>query len=163
MENDGPLKGLVVADFSQLAQGPWATQMLGDMGAEIIKIEPPNGDWMRHYAYGNLYPEGESISFISFNRNKKSIALDLKTDEGKKIAKEIIFKADILLENFRPGVMERLGLGYEDLKLVHPGLVYCSSSGYSRRMALTFASRRCLVLAGKQFFRNGGRPANKAQ
>ncbi len=60
MENNGPLKGLVVADFSQLAQGPWATQMLGDMGAEIIKIEPPKGDWMRHYSYGNIYPEGES-------------------------------------------------------------------------------------------------------
>lgn len=130
MEQHGPLKGLVVADFSQLAQGPWATQMLGDMGADIIKIEPPKGDWMRHYSYGNLYPEGESISFISFNRNKKSIALDLKSDEGKKIAKDIIAKADILLENFRPGVMERLGLGYEDMKTLNPKLVYCSSSGY---------------------------------
>ncbi|SFD12975.1 CaiB/BaiF CoA transferase family protein [Algibacter pectinivorans] len=130
MENNGPLKGLVVADFSQLAQGPWATQMLGDMGAEIIKIEPPKGDWMRHYAYGNLYPKGESISFISFNRNKKSIALDIKTDEGKQIAKDIIAKADILLENFRPGVMERLGLGYDNMKVLNPKLVYCSSSGY---------------------------------
>jgi crotonobetainyl-CoA:carnitine CoA-transferase CaiB-like acyl-CoA transferase len=130
MENAGPLKGLVVADFSQLAQGPWATQMLGDMGADIIKIEPPKGDWMRHYSYGNLYPEGESISFISFNRNKKSIALDLKSEEGKKIAKDIIAKADILLENFRPGVMERLGLGYEEMKKLNPRLVYCSSSGY---------------------------------
>ena len=130
MENNGPLKGLVVADFSQLAQGPWATQMLGDMGADIIKIEPPKGDWMRHYSYGNIYPEGESISFISFNRNKKSIALDLKSEEGKKVAKDIIIKADILLENFRPGVMERLGLGYEDIKKLNPGIVYCSSSGY---------------------------------
>jgi len=130
MENCGPLKGLVVADFSQLAQGPWATQMLGDMGAEIIKIEPPKGDWMRHYAYGNLYPEGESISFISFNRNKRSIALDLKSDEDIKIAKSIIAKADILLENYRPGVMERLGLGYEEMKVLNPKLVYCSSSGY---------------------------------
>ncbi|MDE5417400.1 CoA transferase [Labilibaculum sp. DW002] len=130
MENNGPLKGLVVADFSQLAQGPWATQMLGDMGADIIKIEPPKGDWMRHYSYGNIYPEGESISFISFNRNKKSIALDLKSEEGKKVAKDIIIKADILLENFRPGVMERLGLGYEYIKKLNPGIVYCSSSGY---------------------------------
>ncbi|PKQ64839.1 hypothetical protein BZG02_03025 [Labilibaculum filiforme] len=130
MENNGPLKGLVVADFSQLAQGPWATQMLGDMGADIIKIEPIKGDWMRHYAYGNIYPNGESISFISFNRNKKSIALDLKSEEGRKIAKDIICKADILLENFRPGVMERLGLGYEDIKKLNPALIYCSSSGY---------------------------------
>ncbi|MEQ8422396.1 MAG: CoA transferase [Arenibacter algicola] len=129
-ENVGPLKGLVVADFTQLAQGPWATQMLGDMGADIIKIEPEKGDWMRHYAYGNLYPNGESISFVSFNRNKRSIALNLKDPEGVKIAKSIIAKADILVENFRPGVMDRLGLGYEEIKKTNPKLVYCSSSGY---------------------------------
>ena len=126
----GPLKGLVVADFTQLAQGPWATQMLGDMGADIIKIEPTKGDWMRHYSYGNLYPNGESISFVSFNRNKRSISLNLKDANGLKIAKDIIAKADILVENFRPGVMERLGLGYGDMKKLNPGLVYCSSSGY---------------------------------
>ncbi|MEM1134497.1 MAG: CoA transferase [Bacteroidota bacterium] len=130
IEKEGPLKGLIVADFTQLAQGPWATQMLGDMGADIIKIEPKKGDWMRHYAYGNLYPNGESISFVSFNRNKRSIALNLKDSKGIKIAKDIIAKADILVENFRPGVMERLGLGYNDMKKLNPGLVYCSSSGY---------------------------------
>jgi len=130
MENNGPLKGLVVADFSQLAQGPWATQMFGDMGADIIKIEPVNGDWMRHYSYGNLYPEGESISFVSFNRNKRSIALNLKDEEGIKIAKDIISKADILIENFRPGVMDRLGLSYEKMKALNEGIIYCSSSGY---------------------------------
>ncbi len=133
MENQdkiGPLNGLIVADFTQLAQGPWATQMLGDMGADIIKIEPNTGDWMRHYAYGNIYCEGESISFLSFNRNKRSIALNLKEPTGKKIATDIISKSDILVENFRPGVMERLGLGYEEMKILNPGLVYCSSSGY---------------------------------
>ena len=129
-ENNGPLKGLVVADFTQLAQGPWATQMLGDMGADIIKIEPQKGDWMRHYSYGNMYPNGESISFLSFNRNKRSIALDLKNPKGHAIAKAIVSKADILIENFRPGVMERLGLGYADMKQRNPGLIYCSSSGY---------------------------------
>lgn len=129
-KNEGPLSGLVVADFTQLAQGPWATQMLGDMGADIIKIEPEQGDWMRHYAYGNLYPNGESISFVSFNRNKRSIALNLKDPEGIKVAKSIIAKADILVENFRPGVMDRLGLGYEEIKKTNPKLVYCSSSGY---------------------------------
>ncbi|GAB3656502.1 CoA transferase [Echinicola sediminis] len=129
-EKSGPLKGLIVADFSQLAQGPWATQMLGDMGADIIKIEPEKGDWMRHYSYGNLYPSNESISFVSFNRNKRSIALNLKDPKGNKIAKDIISKADILLENFRPGVMERLGLGYEEMKKINPKLIYCSSSGY---------------------------------
>jgi len=129
-ENVGPLKGLVVADFTQLAQGPWATQMLGDMGADIIKIEPQKGDWMRHYAYDNMYPKGESISFVSFNRNKRSIALNLKDAEDKKVVIDIIKKADILVENFRPGVMERLGLGYEDMMKINRGLVYCSSSGY---------------------------------
>lgn len=129
-KNVGPLSGLVVADFTQLAQGPWATQMLGDMGADIIKIEPEKGDWMRHYAYGNLYPNGESISFVSFNRNKRSIALNLKDPEGIKVAKSIIAKADILVENFRPGVMDRLGLGYDEIKKTNPKLVYCSSSGY---------------------------------
>ena len=128
--SEGPLNGLVVADFSQLAQGPWATQMLGDMGADVIKIEPRKGDWMRHYSYGNLYPEGESISFVSFNRNKRSIAVDLKSDEGKKIVLDIISKSDILIENFRPGVMERLGLGYDLINEMNPRLVYCSSSGY---------------------------------
>lgn len=126
----GPLSGLVVADFTQLAQGPWATQMLGDMGADIIKIEPVKGDWMRHYAYGNLYPKGESISFLSFNRNKRSIALNLKDPNGIEVAKKIIAKADILVENFRPGVMERLGLGYDEIKKTNPKLIYCSSSGY---------------------------------
>ncbi len=130
MENNGPLKGLVVADFSQLAQGPWATQMLGDMGADIIKIEPVTGDWMRHYSYGNLYPEGESISFLSFNRNKRSIALNLKDPKGNKVAIDIIAKADVLVENFRPGVMDRLGLGFDDMIKINPKLVYCSSSGY---------------------------------
>ena len=120
MENNGPLKGLVVADFSQLAQGPWATQMLGDMGADIIKIEPVKGDWMRHYSYGNLYPKGESISFLSFNRNKRSIALNLKDTKANKVAIDIIAKSDILVENFRPGVMDRLGLGYDDMIKINP-------------------------------------------
>ncbi|WP_421811344.1 CaiB/BaiF CoA transferase family protein [Flagellimonas sp.] len=130
IKNKGPLDGLVIADFTQLAQGPWATQMLGDMGAEVIKIEPKKGDWMRHYSYGNLYPSGESISFVSFNRNKRSIALNLKNEKELGIAKKIIEKADVLVENFRPGVMERLGLGYDDMSQLNPGLIYCSSSGY---------------------------------
>lgn len=129
-EITGPLKGLRIADFTQLAQGPWATQMLADMGAEVIKIEPPKGDWMRSYAYGNMYPSGESISFLSFNRNKRSIVLDLKSETGIATAKKLIDTADILIENFRPGVMDRLGLGYDTLKETSPGLVYCSSSGY---------------------------------
>lgn len=132
MENNssGALTGLRVADFTQLVQGPWATQMLGDMGADIIKIEPPGGDWMRHYAYGNLYPAGESISFLGFNRNKRSIALDLKDPRGLQAARDIISRCDIVIENFRPGVMDRLGIGFEALHTAHPSLIYCASSGY---------------------------------
>jgi crotonobetainyl-CoA:carnitine CoA-transferase CaiB-like acyl-CoA transferase len=126
----GPLNGIIVADFTQLAQGPWATQMMGDMGADIIKIEPPGGDWMRRYAYGNMYPQGQSISFLSFNRNKRSIVLDLKTANGIKAVRRLLAKADIVVENFRPGVMDRLGIGYEALKEIHPGIIYCASSGY---------------------------------
>lgn len=129
-EITGPLKGIRVADFTQLAQGPWATQMLGDMGADIIKIEPPKGDWMRSYAYGNMYPGGESISFLCFNRNKRSIVLDLKSEKGIEAVKRVIAQSDVLIENFRPGVMDRLGLGYEVVKEINPGIIFCSSSGY---------------------------------
>lgn len=126
----GPLSGLVVADFTQLAQGPFATQMFGDLGAEVIKIEPPQGDWMRRFAYGDCEPGGESISYLSFNRNKRSIALNLRDPRGLEIARRICARADILVENFRPGVMDRLGLGYAELSALNPGIVYTSSSGY---------------------------------
>lgn len=126
----GPLEGLVIADFTQLAQGPFATQILGDMGAEIVKIEPPKGDWMRHWSMANLFIEGEGASFLSFNRNKRSIALDLKHPRGKEVALRLIDHADVVVENFRPGVMERLGLGYETLAERNPRLIYCASSGW---------------------------------
>jgi crotonobetainyl-CoA:carnitine CoA-transferase CaiB-like acyl-CoA transferase len=128
----GPLAGLVVADFTQLAQGPFATQMLGDLGAEIIKVEPIKGDWMRHWSMANLYIEGEGASFLSFNRNKRSIAIDLKNPRGKDVALRLIERADVVIENFRPGVMKRLGLGYETLAQLNPRLVYCASSGWGQ-------------------------------
>jgi crotonobetainyl-CoA:carnitine CoA-transferase CaiB-like acyl-CoA transferase len=125
-----PLEGLRVADFSQLAQGPFATQILGDLGADIIKIEPPKGDWMRSYALQDHYPGGVSISFLAFNRNKRSIALDLRTDEGQAVARRIVASADAVIENFRPGVMERLGVGYDEVAALNPEIVYCSSTGW---------------------------------
>jgi crotonobetainyl-CoA:carnitine CoA-transferase CaiB-like acyl-CoA transferase len=128
----GPLDGLVIADFTQLAQGPFSTQLFGDMGAEIIKIEPPKGDWMRHWSMANLYLAGEGASFLSFNRNKRSIALDLKHPEGKAVALRLIGAADVVIENFRPGVMARLGLGYETLAERDPRLIYCASSGWGQ-------------------------------
>src|SRR5438552_18148 len=78
----GPLSGVIVADFTQLMQGPFATQILGDLGADIIKIEPPKGDWARHFSLLELYKNGESVSFMTFNRNKRSIAIDLKQQDG---------------------------------------------------------------------------------
>jgi crotonobetainyl-CoA:carnitine CoA-transferase CaiB-like acyl-CoA transferase len=128
----GPLAGIVVMDFSQLAQGPFATQILGDLGAEIIKIEAPSGDWMRGFSLQNAYAGGMSISFITYNRNKRSIVLDLKTASGVDIARRLIDRADVVVENFRPGVMDRLGLGYEALAARNPRLVYCASVGYGQ-------------------------------
>jgi crotonobetainyl-CoA:carnitine CoA-transferase CaiB-like acyl-CoA transferase len=128
----GPLTGLVVADFAQLAQGPFATQMLGDLGAEIIKIEPIKGDWMRHWSMANLFVEGEGASYLSFNRNKRSIAIDLKNPRGKDVALRLVDHADVVIENFRPGVMERLGLGYETLAERNPRIIYCASSGWGQ-------------------------------
>ena len=126
----GPLSGIKIADFTQLYQGPLATQVLSDMGAEIIKIEPPKGDFFRNWAIGDKYINGESISFMSVNRNKRSIVLDLKQENGIKVAKEIIKNSDVVIENFRPGVMQRLGLGFEKLQEINPRVIYCASSGY---------------------------------
>jgi crotonobetainyl-CoA:carnitine CoA-transferase CaiB-like acyl-CoA transferase len=128
----GPLSDVVVLDFTQLLQGPYATQMLGDMGAEILKVEPPGGDWMRKFALGNLYLKGESVSFLAFNRNKRSVCIDLKQPEGIEAVKRLVAKADLVIENFRPGVMDRLGIGYDTLRAINPRLVFCSSSGWGK-------------------------------
>jgi len=126
----GALSGIRIADFTQLYQGPLATQILSDMGAEVIKIEPPKGDFFRNWALGDKYIEGESISFMSVNRNKRSIVLDLKSANGLEIAKKIVSKSDVVIENFRPGVMDRLGLGFDELCKINPKIIYCASSGY---------------------------------
>jgi crotonobetainyl-CoA:carnitine CoA-transferase CaiB-like acyl-CoA transferase len=125
-----PLDGIVIADFSQLLQGPFATQAMADMGARVLKIEPLGGDWTRSYAMLNAYPGGESVSFMAFNRNKESIAIDLKSPEGLALVRDIVRRADVVVENFRPGVMERLGLGFETLREDNPGLVYVASTGF---------------------------------
>ena len=128
----GPLEGLRVADFSQLVQGPNATQTLADMGAEILKVEPLKGDWQRNWSLGDAWINGESVSFLAFNRGKRSIALNLKDPRGKEAALRIIRSCDVLLENFRPGVMDRLGLGYATLAELHPKLIYCASCGWGQ-------------------------------
>src|SRR5262245_44254781 len=128
----GTLTGVVVLDFTQLVQGPFATQILGDLGAEIIKVEPPKGDWLRGFAVDNHYIAGESVSFLGFNRNKRSITLNLKSPEGVDIVKRLASRVDVVIENFRPDVMDRLGLGYETLHAINPRLIYASSSGFGR-------------------------------
>jgi crotonobetainyl-CoA:carnitine CoA-transferase CaiB-like acyl-CoA transferase len=128
----GPLGHVTVLDFTQLLQGPMATQILGDLGAEVVKFEKPGGEWMRHWGIGASRTHGEVDSFLAFNRNKKSVAVDLKDPKAVAHILELAREADVVVENFRPGVMERLGLGYEDFREANPGIVYASASGYGR-------------------------------
>ncbi|MFC7251782.1 CaiB/BaiF CoA transferase family protein [Halomicroarcula sp. GCM10025324] len=124
------LDDLTVVSFGQIAQGPVATQMLADLGAEVLKIERPGGEWMRNFSMANEYPEGESLHFQFFNRNKRSIELDIKDEEHRAVLYDLCEEADVVVENFRPGVMDRLGFGYEELSDSNPGLIYASASGF---------------------------------
>jgi crotonobetainyl-CoA:carnitine CoA-transferase CaiB-like acyl-CoA transferase len=125
----GALSGLVVADFSRVLAGPLATMMLGDLGATVIKVEEPeHGDESR--AWGPPYVEGESTYFLTINRNKRSIALDLRTEEGGAIARKLAARADVLVENFRAGRLSRFALDYDSVRRTNPGVVYCSISGF---------------------------------
>jgi len=124
----GPLSGIRVLDFTRVLAGPAASLALADLGAEVFKIEPPGtGDETRSFP---PFREGESHYFLSVNRGKKSIVVDLKTDAGVALVKDLAAKCDIVIENYRPGVMDRLGLGYEALSAINPGLIYCAISGY---------------------------------
>jgi crotonobetainyl-CoA:carnitine CoA-transferase CaiB-like acyl-CoA transferase len=127
------LDGVVVLDFSRVLAGPYCTMVLADMGATVIKVERADGgDDLRGWG-PPFMPDGESTYFLSVNRNKRSIALDLKSDAGRKVALDLVAKSDVLIENFRPGVMESLGLGYEQLKAINPRLVYASVTGYGTK------------------------------
>jgi CoA:oxalate CoA-transferase len=134
-----PLEGIKVLDLTRVLAGPYCTMVLANLGAEIIKIERPGtGDDSRDFG---PFVNGESIYFISINRGKKSIAIDLKSEEGKELLMDLVKEVDILAENFRPGTMEKLGLGYDKLKEVNPRLIYAAMSGfghsgpYSKRAA----------------------------
>ncbi len=127
----GPLEGVKVLDLSRVLTGPYCSMMLGDLGADIIKVERiDGGDDTR--GWGPPWVGEESHYFLSINRNKRSIALDLKSEEGREIARDLAASADVVLENFRPGTAERLGLGYEDLSARNPSLIYCSISGFGQ-------------------------------
>jgi crotonobetainyl-CoA:carnitine CoA-transferase CaiB-like acyl-CoA transferase len=135
MDNsDSPtaLDGLLVADFSRVLAGPFATMLLGDLGADVVKVERPGtGDDTR--AWGPPYVEGESAYYLAINRNKRSVALDLKSAEGQRAARRLVEKADVVVENFKPGTTERLGISYGDVSTSNPGLVYCTVSGFGTK------------------------------
>ena len=140
MSGEPPLEGIRVVDFTRLFAGPLCTMTLADLGADVIKVEAPGGDDARHF--GPPFLGGEGMNFMALNRGKRSVVLDLKTDEGREASARLTASADVVVENFRPGVAQRLGIGYEQIAAVNPGGVHCSIScfgpagGESERPAL---------------------------
>jgi crotonobetainyl-CoA:carnitine CoA-transferase CaiB-like acyl-CoA transferase len=125
------LEGVRVLDFTQMMMGPWATQFLGDMGADVVKIERPGaGEWERGLrAMGELL-DGQSPFFLAMNRNKRSVAIDLKHPRARDVVLRLAERSELVVENFRPGVMDRLGIGYDDLRMVSPSIVFVSGTGF---------------------------------
>jgi len=123
----GPLGSIVILDLSRILAGPYCTLLLHELGARVIKVEPPAGDDSR--AYGP-FKDGESLYFAAINRGKESISLDLKQADDLAILHRLLAGADVLVENFRPGTMEKLGLGWEALKARYPRLIYAAASGF---------------------------------
>jgi crotonobetainyl-CoA:carnitine CoA-transferase CaiB-like acyl-CoA transferase len=125
------LAGVRVLSFTQFLLGPSGVQFLADMGADVVKIEPPGGTlWERHWSGANLFLNGVSVFFLLAHRNQRSLTLDLKKPEGLAVARRLVESADVLVQNFRPGVMERLGLGCDEASKLNPRLIYASASGY---------------------------------
>jgi crotonobetainyl-CoA:carnitine CoA-transferase CaiB-like acyl-CoA transferase len=124
------LKGTRVVSFNHFLLGPMGIQALGDLGADVISIESTEGAWQRHWSPGDIWSDEQSMLFLCANRNKRNIAIDLKSAKGKEIALRLVDTADVVAENFRPGVMEKLGFGYETLRQRKPSLIYASASGY---------------------------------
>ncbi|MDQ1587917.1 MAG: CoA:oxalate CoA-transferase [Microbacteriaceae bacterium] len=126
-----PLEGMLVLDFSQFLAGPMAAMRLGDLGARVIKIErPEGGDIGRRLAFAGVVEDGDTLSFHITNRNKESYAADLKSEEDRIGIRALVARADVIVQNFRPGIMERLGFGYDAVAAINPGIVYASVSGY---------------------------------
>jgi crotonobetainyl-CoA:carnitine CoA-transferase CaiB-like acyl-CoA transferase len=124
------LQGIRILSFTHFLQGPSAVQMLADLGADVIKIEPPGGAFERSFAGCNAYVNDMSVLFLAANRNQRSLAINLKEQAGKEIIYKLIERTDVVIENYRPGVMDRLGFGYERLKEINPRLIYASLTGY---------------------------------
>jgi len=129
-EPRGVLTGYRVIDCTIAMAGPFAAQRLGDLGADVIKVEPTAGEWQRFASAGGANGNKINVSFLSLNRNKRSLAVDLKSDDGKQVLKDLVATSDVFLQNYRPGVAARLGVDYESLKAINPSIVYVSISGY---------------------------------
>jgi crotonobetainyl-CoA:carnitine CoA-transferase CaiB-like acyl-CoA transferase len=129
-EQRGVLTGYRVIDCTIAMAGPFAAQRLGDLGADVIKVEPTAGEWQRFASAGGANGNKINVSFLSLNRNKRSLAIDLKADDGKQVLSELVATSDVFLQNYRPGVAARLGVDYESLKAINPSIVYVSISGY---------------------------------
>ena len=125
-----PLTGIRVLDLSRVLAGPYCTMVLGDLGADVIKVEPPEGDETR--GWGPPFAGGESAYYLCVNRNKRGIVIDLKTEEGKNILRDLAVQSDVLVENFRPGRLKKFGLDFKTLHKLNPRLVYCSISGFGQ-------------------------------
>ena len=145
-EGRGVLDGLRVADFSRVLAGPYATMMLADFGADVLKIEPPSGDDTRHW-HPPVDTDGTATYFGSVNRNKRSVVLDLATDAGRDDAHRLARTADVVVEHFRPGVMDRFGLDFASIRAVNPGVVYCSITGFGSGAGAGIAGYDLLVQA----------------
>jgi crotonobetainyl-CoA:carnitine CoA-transferase CaiB-like acyl-CoA transferase len=126
------LEGVLVADFSRVLAGPLAAMTLGDLGADVIKVESPSGDETRTWS-PPVDRRGRATYFLAANRNKRSVVLDLKVEGGRRLAEQLALRADVVVENFKPGTMERFGLGYERLAARNPGLIHCSITGFGDR------------------------------
>ncbi|WP_345817313.1 CoA transferase (plasmid) [Paraburkholderia sp. PREW-6R] len=124
------LEGMKVLDFTQMMNGPFGTMLLADFGADVIKVEPPVGDTMR--LTGETFLGDDAVYFLTLNRNKRSVIVDLAMPEGQRVAQEMAKQVDIVVENFRPGVAEKLGISYETLSALNPRLIYCSTSAFGR-------------------------------
>ncbi|HEV7286614.1 MAG TPA: CoA transferase, partial [Kaistia sp.] len=144
----GILSGYRVLDCSIAMAGPFAAQRLGDLGADVVKVEPINGEWQRHVAAGGARGNKVNVSFLSLNRNKRSLAIDLKNPDGKAMLLELVKTADVFLQNYRPGVAKRLGVDYESLSKINPKLIYVSISGYGEDGPYLNRPGQDLVLQG---------------
>lgn len=144
-----PLHGLRVLDVTQMLAGPLAATRLGDLGADVIKIEPPgSGEFNRTHGFGDLTHDGEMTTFQAVNRNKRSLPLNLKDPRGVEAFHQLAKTADVVIQNFRYGVAERLGIGYDDLKAINHGIVYCSISGYGPQGRLSSRPGQDLIVQG---------------